>query len=501
MITFFPKPYPDELLYSIIARYHVWSGNNEMSDTMEELFDYRRERATLFIPKHLYRLAEKTRKYGLDYETLLYEHTVFPFATCFLNKASLYKILDQEEKSYSIYKKDLNAKYLRYCPLCIRDDRNNYGEAYWHRKHQAYGMVMCDKHRCRLKDSVIEILDDRNNRYIALELLNNVTDISEQEGISECSIELQIAYDVDFIYKNYEFIRNLMWVKYDSIRETTIALLFRRGLANKRGSFKTSKIRQKIKNMYNLPQLKQLMEVLNDNPGSSDWLIYLCREGPSTAIPIRFILLAGFLAGSLESFIRIINEQKLLIDREEGVFRTPKGYEDKSALYRGRWLDALVKNPNGSRVDLRNANNQAYTWLRRYDNEWLFNNLPKKRNHRETSLFKDWAKIDNELESMVDEAVYYIKSLEGKPERITKANIRRYMRKKILVERNYKLLPRTMYRIEQYAENINDFRLRKIEWAKRELEKEGKPITSHVILQKSGIRPQDWSEFRHLLTS
>ncbi|MHB8131544.1 MAG: TniQ family protein, partial [Mobilitalea sp.] len=191
MLTFFPKPYPDELLYSIVARYHVWSGNEEMSDTMEQLYGYRRERATLFIPKHLKRLAERTKEFGLNYETLLYEHTIFPFITCFLSKTSYDYLLnsinnDDKEISLFMYKHNIYPRFLRYCPHCIIDDRDEYGESYWHRRHQSYGVDICCKHRCHLMDSSIEVSDNRNNRYIALELTDDIKETVKDEDLSEC---------------------------------------------------------------------------------------------------------------------------------------------------------------------------------------------------------------------------------------------------------------------------------------------------------------------------
>ena len=38
MLPFFTNPYPDELMYSAIARYHFYSGNIDFKDTLEEYF-------------------------------------------------------------------------------------------------------------------------------------------------------------------------------------------------------------------------------------------------------------------------------------------------------------------------------------------------------------------------------------------------------------------------------------------------------------------------------
>jgi hypothetical protein len=502
MLTFFPKPYPDELLYSLIARYHVWSGNYEMSDTMEQLFDNRRERATLLIPKHLKRLADQTKKFGLDYERLLYEHTIFPFITCFLNKASFDFVFssisnDQKENALCIYKHNINQRFLKYCPLCIRDDRDKYGEAYWHRKHQSYGVDMCDKHRCCLMDSSFEVLDNRNNRYIALELIGDIIRISEYEDITECRVELQIAYDVNYIYENYDNIRRLLWEKHSSIRETTIALLFKRNLATQKGIVKIERLKQEFQNRYPSEKLKQLITELNEK---KYWLIVLCRGSQSTVIPIRFILFADFLADSLETFIKLVNEQTQFINRNKELFNPPNGYENKLVLYRKRWLDSWEMNPSGCRFDIVKADRPAYTWLRRHDNKWLINNSPQRTKPQGIIINKKWDEVDCELERVVYDVVSFIKSIKGKPERITKANIGRYMRQKNVIERNYKLLPKTMHKIEENIENTYDYRIRKIEWAKNEFENEGKPVIPWMVLKKAGIRDKDWNRFYHLFT-
>ena len=38
MISFFPTPYPDELWYSVICRYHIRSGNPSVKYSIRELY-------------------------------------------------------------------------------------------------------------------------------------------------------------------------------------------------------------------------------------------------------------------------------------------------------------------------------------------------------------------------------------------------------------------------------------------------------------------------------
>lgn len=34
-------------------------------------------------------------------------------------------------------------RYLKYCPICAEEDRQKYGEAYWHRSHQIAKLPKC----------------------------------------------------------------------------------------------------------------------------------------------------------------------------------------------------------------------------------------------------------------------------------------------------------------------------------------------------------------------
>ena len=38
MLSFFPTPYPDELWYSVLCRYHLRTGNKKQATTIGELF-------------------------------------------------------------------------------------------------------------------------------------------------------------------------------------------------------------------------------------------------------------------------------------------------------------------------------------------------------------------------------------------------------------------------------------------------------------------------------
>jgi hypothetical protein len=56
---------------------------------------------------------------------------------------------------FSVLPRNESDSYLKYCPLCVNEDRENYGEAYWHRTHQIRNMKVCPKHNCNLINSTV----------------------------------------------------------------------------------------------------------------------------------------------------------------------------------------------------------------------------------------------------------------------------------------------------------------------------------------------------------
>ena len=81
MISCFPAPYPDEVLYSVVARYHLSSGNPIFRQTMDELFGVKKTALSMVLPQRLNVLADRVP--SLPFERLLLEHTMYPYYMSF----------------------------------------------------------------------------------------------------------------------------------------------------------------------------------------------------------------------------------------------------------------------------------------------------------------------------------------------------------------------------------------------------------------------------------
>lgn len=161
MRMYFPEIYPDELVYSWFGRFAVHSGYIN-SKLLQFLYC---KRSDTPIKEFIGNLNSEAREHiGKTYplRDLVLNHTMYPqyarFAPLEQRKDALYKLCYENcdmHHLFAVLPRCENERYLKYCPACAREDREKYAETYWHRKHQIRNMVICPKHKCRLRDSSV----------------------------------------------------------------------------------------------------------------------------------------------------------------------------------------------------------------------------------------------------------------------------------------------------------------------------------------------------------
>lgn len=208
MIPFRPRIYPDELVYSLFARYYVRSGYLNYVSAAEELFGSKtvRPNPELFNPVTEQTLSWLTE--DLPFETLIKEHTVFNYYARYIDGTTRREVLrmlrDGETGTHLKLRMSVGRKasansggFLRYCPVCAKEDRARWGECYWHVSHQLPGIDGCVFHGCELKDSSVSAREGGSpclypaEAVIPEESLCDKTYVSEQKRLLN-----QYAYEV-----------------------------------------------------------------------------------------------------------------------------------------------------------------------------------------------------------------------------------------------------------------------------------------------------------------
>lgn len=203
MIVYLPSIYPDELVYSWFCRYYVHSGCFSHKEALQEL--YCKKSAYLnkeFIGNLNHRAMEQINKiYPLD--ELVLNHTMFPQYARFIplekKKEALYRLGHEPcdvHHLFCVLPRNEREQYLRFCPMCAREDREIYGEAYWHRKHQIRNMGICVKHKCRLMESSVPAKSEQCFTFSPAENY-----ISDDEAVVESDpLKIQFASYLDSVF-------------------------------------------------------------------------------------------------------------------------------------------------------------------------------------------------------------------------------------------------------------------------------------------------------------
>ena len=163
MIAFFPEVYPDELVYSWLARYGVRSGYTHYRAIADDLFTSHTAKPNLEFVIELSQDAYEVITDAMPFESVIMQHTMFPYYARFLpieRRQKAFGQLMNMRKSFNntLYirrNKTQHRPRLRYCPLCAESDRKQYGEAYWHRLHQLDHIDICPVHGCHLLNSTV----------------------------------------------------------------------------------------------------------------------------------------------------------------------------------------------------------------------------------------------------------------------------------------------------------------------------------------------------------
>lgn len=300
MIIHFPTPYPDELLYSVFARYHIRSGNFFLKHTMEDLFGKRTATATAMLPSGIRLLVERLpENTTLNEQEIIEKHTMFPFYTAFLPGERAKKIYESmlcDSGGNIFMQSGLMAsiipqnKHFKYCPVCFKEDLKQYGELYWHRIHQLPGNLMCEKHGVWLEDSAVQIIQDNKHVYSVPSIRN--CDLSKIRPVNDQQNKMfkRFLKDIEYLLVKSPD----MYLSYEHFTSFYRKHLIEKGYASINGYVNQKKLHEDFIEYYSDDFLKNLHCIIPYNNYSS-WLSNITRKHRKSFHPYHHILLLNFL--------------------------------------------------------------------------------------------------------------------------------------------------------------------------------------------------------------
>ena len=436
----FPHPYPDELIYSILARYSVRAGYSQYIFVAEDLFQRRSLRPNFeYLPALKDEVVKELTRNRTLCEVIL-NHTMFPCYCRFLpidRKRRAINSLVKMDGNYhdvTLYPKCKESKTMRYCPLCVSKDRNDYGETYWHRIHQINELSICPLHYCYLADTSFIISGKVSPDLTPAEIV-----IPDNLRINYCENE-RLRLFADYVYKVF-----MLPVKMDNDCGAAYAIKIKTENTKYRSPRgEICRITALYKDFVNF-----YCGVINDLP--KQWQIHKLITGQRC--DFWEVSLLGFFLN-----IAPIEFQKatILDKKQEDVFDE----RIKSLREKGLSYPKIAETMNTSVDTIKNA---VYAPKKN----------PKQRARKGGKPGRrpiDWSRMDEEMLPRVIETITELKSSE-KPVRITVGGVARLIG---LKSKQINKLIRCKEEIEKHCQSQEEFWAKKVVWAWSIISREGR---------------------------
>lgn len=318
MIGFFPELYPDELFFSTCSRYAEATGYETLKAAAMDLFDCDRIRLSMDFPASLAKfVASLSPGHHFTTSRLIDQHTLLPFFAPFISAERVAEIRRNMEQSgaarihgatgINTFKSKL--KFFRYCPGCVVADRDQYGEAYWHRVHHIPCINLCAIHRSHLKETEVPLRSMHRSSAQVFATAEASLANSDPDRKEECDkrleeLQTELAHNARWLLENARFAGYQQ-----NHRDHYVHLLYERGFCTYGGVLDRQKLAKELTAYYSRDLLVQLRCEVRTN-GAEDWVNRFVHRRDRAIHPFHHLLMLQFLGESVEGFLSAFDYQR-----------------------------------------------------------------------------------------------------------------------------------------------------------------------------------------------
>ncbi|WP_432734477.1 TnsD family Tn7-like transposition protein [Maridesulfovibrio sp. FT414] len=483
----FPVPYPDELIYSTVARAGVHAGLVSPKQLLEDVFDNRKVIATPDLPCHLKQISELyPHSLNLDVTNIIYKHTLFPLYAPFVPEDRRRQCLEwMSGQSKGAVHLALGAaasrvkqiRFLRYCPKCLELQLEQFGEYSWMRSWQVAGADVCPHHG-PLQNSRIELHGRHRHQFFAL----SPDACAGKAGGPSSAEDFRVAERINELLSTTP-------VKSPSFDQWG---LFYKRLAGEKDCAKGKKVlhdlvSEKVIARWTNQWLakRSLLPSTNSN---SCWLKSIFRKHRKSFSYLEHIVVLEALLGSRWDFQSVLSNVSSL--KPKSVVSCPVDLSEdnpsQEILDMRRSWAAFLKEFGVKKARL-SGGAAIYAWLYRNDRAWLMKiNGQHRRSPRPENNRVNWEKRDQDVLTTLKEVHQWaLNNMEG-PRRSRNWYLDQ-LGPKATVEANLHKLPLTVKFFENNCESVSDYQIRRIAVAIRSLEADCEPKRRWKILRLAGL--------------
>lgn len=229
------------------------------------------------------------------------------------------------------------------------------------------------------------------------------------------------------------------------------------------------------------------------------------RLGEETIAAARAALRSGVAKYRIQSSLGVSEWSIQLIeldDLELASLHRSATIEAQRSKHRVTVTTYLQSHPNVGKMDVCDACVSATDWLRRFDSEWLEENLPKRKvvPPLKRQPLKSWHKLDQALAEEIRAASRSELAKPTRPVRLTVSLLLKlFGATAAQSERRKHHLPLTLAAALAHAESEDSFYKRKLAWALKEYKALEVPISANLLRRVAGLPPKRLKEHREFI--
>jgi hypothetical protein len=494
-----PRPLPDELLYSALARatyrYGFWSPKR----LLDILYGRRTVVAVPDLPSNLSALVQSTHEHWqLDVDELVAQHTLLGYYTHFQGGQQRRKVLAaMADVGGSLHVRlgvcagsARTPKCFQLCPTCYVEDIAAFGEAYWHRAHHLPGVLVCYRHGEILKESEVPFRPIGRHAYAAASMTHNI------DMLSPVVQELKRPRAARAVaLRSFELLTT-------KPSEGLLRPDYRERLGRWRvGHGRAARFEQDFVAHFGEDLL--LASFGRQGCHLLGWLKEALRAPRRAMHPFKHVLMEVFLAAQSHSTSEEEGSFPKRSEKSWGVYRVPALREEASSLAclgwttnaiawaldvdwktaerllaplpivqstparncdddKNAWVAMAAAHPAYGKKELRSVAPALYARLYRHDRHWLLSWTPVAQREVTATKRVDWPARDVETEARVRRQVAMTMQ-EHPPRRASKNYILGRLGLRALLAHRSTMLPLTTATLHELCETVDAYQLRRLQ--------------------------------------
>ncbi|PTN37332.1 transcriptional antiterminator [Desulfonatronum sp. SC1] len=490
----FPVPYPEELIYSTIARAGIRQGITSPKELLDEIFQSRGIIATIDLPNHLSAVSRLLpKKYSA--EEIIYNHTLFPIYAPFVPEERRKRCLEwMRKKSQGAVHLALGVtasrikvpRYIRYCPRCILAQNNEHGEYYWIRGWQVPGIESCSKHGYLINTQLLRSNAERH-RFIAA-----APEYCPQVPQNQCAststwISIQVQQLLERSIRpsaSYE-----QWTTYYK------DLAFQYGFNRGNGHIRHHAVKEKVLRAWPIDWLaKYNLTPTESDDNETDWLRSIFRKHRKCFSYLQHIVVNQAIVGESWCIDNVLDQvQQYLVKKRLPSFQKTQSIKLDLAPDQENWQRLLSFH---SPTKARKISPALYGRLYRSHLPWLLEVNACHADDRSGFALRrkvDWNARDQEYLQVLRQVTASLDGSADGPRR-SKAYFHKLAGLSTTFQKNLNRMPLSEAFLDDHVESVEGYQIRRLRNSFQELQQQFDTPPLWRLLRKAKLSKERLTE-------